>query len=277
MQIIKNYHKNDTLRQSMSKLAMKRFGIDFDPMYKNGYWSDQYMNISIEEDECIISNISAYELVIEIDYKQYDAVQLGAVMTDPDYLNQGLARRLMEATLEYYKDKEVIFLFANESVMNFYPKFGFRPVKHIKYKQKDFSNLKSSKGRKLDYQNDHQIIEKYVFKKEKNAQRDYVYHDEKLKMFYILYLYQDCLYLHEDGLVIIEKEDKYLWVHDFYGQGSLENILGGYLEGIDEIKYGFEACVDHLIPYEDIESGLFVLSQKKEVFKPWRYPTTSVT
>ena len=53
-------------------------------------------------------------------------IQLGTVMTDPACRGQGLSRRLMEAVLADWEDAcDGIYLFANETVLEFYPRFGF--------------------------------------------------------------------------------------------------------------------------------------------------------
>ncbi len=56
-----------------------------------------------------------------------ELVQIGTVMTDENYRNKGLSRFLMEKVLKEWEDKcDFIFLFGNDSVLNFYPKFGFK-------------------------------------------------------------------------------------------------------------------------------------------------------
>ena len=50
--------------------------------------------------------------------------QLGTVMTDPDFRGRGLAGRLMREVLS--RLPEDVYLFANDSVLDFYPRFGFR-------------------------------------------------------------------------------------------------------------------------------------------------------
>ena len=62
--------------------------------------------------------------------KQY--IQLGTVMTHPDYRKKGLSRVLTNKAIADYREKcDLIYLFANSSVLNFYPKFGFGRIKAI--------------------------------------------------------------------------------------------------------------------------------------------------
>lgn len=279
MKLIKNYHKDEQLRKTMSHLAVNTFGVDFDLFYKSGFWTDKYKNISFEENGEIISNVSCYELTIEKEHRIYKGVQFGAVMTHKDYRQKGLSRKLMKEAINDYKNKDVIYLSANENVTEFYPKFGFEPVKYIKFKQTDFSGLKGIRGKKLDYDQDMALIKEIVFSRNKNSQSDYVYEDSELKMFYLMFVYRDCIYLHDQSIVIIEKENDSLFVHDFYTPDEMDisEILGGYLEGVQTIFYGFHPKLTNIIPYEDKEAYLFVLTKEKELLKPWFYPATSIT
>ena len=53
-------------------------------------------------------------------------IQLGTVMTDPQYRKQGLSRCLMEQVLrDYCRSCDAVYLFANDSALDFYPRFGF--------------------------------------------------------------------------------------------------------------------------------------------------------
>ena len=55
------------------------------------------------------------------------ALSLGAVCTDPLNRGKGYARALMERVFARYPDTPM-YLSANEDVLNFYPRFGFRRV-----------------------------------------------------------------------------------------------------------------------------------------------------
>lgn len=48
-------------------------------------------------------------------------------MTDPDYRGRGLSRWLIDRVLEDFEQQvDFIFLYANDSVLDFYPKLGFK-------------------------------------------------------------------------------------------------------------------------------------------------------
>ena len=55
-------------------------------------------------------------------------------MTDEAYRGQGLNREIMERVLEEYRDKaDGIYLFGNDDVVEYYPKFGFVAAREYEY------------------------------------------------------------------------------------------------------------------------------------------------
>lgn len=55
-------------------------------------------------------------------------------MTDNEFQNKGLSRVLMEKILDEWNGKcDLIYLFANDSVLDFYPKFGFKKCNEYVY------------------------------------------------------------------------------------------------------------------------------------------------
>ncbi|MGE7624770.1 GNAT family N-acetyltransferase [Viridibacillus sp. NPDC096237] len=86
-------------------------------------------------------------------------VQLGTVMTDEHYRNQGLSRVLMETVLDEWKDKcDMFYLFANDSVLDFYPKFGFVPVDEYEATTKVSKIENPYSVRKMDIDNVNDFI-----------------------------------------------------------------------------------------------------------------------
>jgi hypothetical protein len=54
--------------------------------------------------------------------------QLGAVGVVPQWRGQGLQRRTMQSLLSTVAEQDFVFLFANDTVLDFYPLFGFKRV-----------------------------------------------------------------------------------------------------------------------------------------------------
>ena len=136
----KDYRNNDRLRASFNELAKKTFALDFEDWYQNGYWTHKYNPYSMVEDGKVVANVS----VNLTDYiwkgKRFHFIQLGTVMTDENYRNRGLIRQIMdEIDKEYTGKVDGMFLFANDSVVDFYPKFGFHKAEEYRY-EKDVAN-----------------------------------------------------------------------------------------------------------------------------------------
>lgn len=71
-----------------------------------------------------------------IDGERRHLIQFGTVMTDEPYRNRGPIRRLMTEIETDFHNFEGIYLFANDSAFDFYPKFGFRKAKECMYRKK---------------------------------------------------------------------------------------------------------------------------------------------
>ncbi len=83
-----------------------------------------------------LSILNATEMDVVIAHQTYRTVQIGTVGTLPECRGRGLAALLLESVLEHYAPRtDFQLLFANESVVNFYPKFGFVPVQQTRFER----------------------------------------------------------------------------------------------------------------------------------------------
>jgi len=277
--MIKNYYHDEKLRKSMSKLAKKSFGLDFELLYQKGYWDDVYSCYGILDNEEVVSNVSFHQLILEKDNEKYNVVSIGSVMTYESHRGKGYARMLMEEVLKDH-DVDAFFLGANETVTEFYPRFGFKPVKFIKYRDSHIDRYPNGdKGKKLDLDIDLELIEHYVKHRVKNSKNMYVYNDDYLKMFYMLYLYRDNIYLVDDAIIVCDREEDVLYVHDIYmlKEKDIYSIVGPFVEEVLTVDYSFEVKLDGVTSYEDEDAYLFVRTDKPSLLEPWSYPSTSTT
>lgn len=127
MKLIKGdaVRNNKSMKESFFRLGHATFGLQYEQWDKYGYWDESYTSYAFEDEGEIVANVSTSEATMVLDRKPYKAVQIGGVMTDPKYRGQGLSRKLMEKVIEDALDADIIYLFANASVLDFYPKFGF--------------------------------------------------------------------------------------------------------------------------------------------------------
>ncbi len=172
MELIKDYMRDDAKRHMLNDLTKKTFGFTFESWVTNGYFEGDYIPYSFVEDGKLISNVSANIMNFNQNGRAVSYIQIGTVMTDKEYRNQGLARRLIEQVIEEYKDKcDGIYLFGNLSAVGFYNKTGFKESVQYSYslkkdellKLKEQSQSKSQDERfvKVD-QADLSIKEKYM-------------------------------------------------------------------------------------------------------------------
>nr|WP_307897013.1 GNAT family N-acetyltransferase [Clostridium botulinum] len=129
-----NYRDDSILRNSFNTLTEKTYGFNFKQWYEDGYWGDKYIPYSLLDGDNVVSNVSVniIDFLILGEEKRY--VQIGTVMTDEEYRGQGLCRTLMERVIKEWEDKcDLIYLFANDSVLDFYPKFGFDKCDEYQY------------------------------------------------------------------------------------------------------------------------------------------------
>ena len=127
MNIMHGYRDDKHLRDSFNQLAEQTFGLNFEGWYQNGFWGDNYDPHSMILDGKVVSNVSVNRTDLVIGGKRYHILQLGTVMTDPEYRGRGFGRAIMAYIEEKYADADGVYLFANDSVVDYYPRFGFRP------------------------------------------------------------------------------------------------------------------------------------------------------
>jgi hypothetical protein len=117
----------NSVSSQLDNLMQKTFGFRFDLWRKHGGWTDDYSSYSIIENGRMLANACAFHMDLICNGKAVEAVQIGAVATRLDRRGEGLSRHVMEGLLEQWDDRPCLLL-PNDSVMRFYPRFGFRLV-----------------------------------------------------------------------------------------------------------------------------------------------------
>lgn len=129
LEFVKDYKESENLRHSFNELAGLVFGIDFEKWYQLGFWNDRYICYSYVDNGKVVANVSANIIDLQIGGQMVPAIQIGTVMTHPDYRWRGLARKLMNMAMDDHADKcDVFFLFANPEAQGFYERLGFDRV-----------------------------------------------------------------------------------------------------------------------------------------------------
>jgi len=127
-------HDVDAVRESYFALVQKMFGLDFRPWYNSGFCRDVFVPYTLFDGDTAVASAGVVknEFLWQGERKMY--VQISTVATDPDYRGRGLSRWLMDYVLDEWRDNcDCIYLYANDSVVDFYPKFGFVPTHEHRY------------------------------------------------------------------------------------------------------------------------------------------------
>ena len=92
-----------------------------------GGWTEDYEVFALVDDGNIVGTIGRSRMRLVIGGEGWKGYQLGAVATAERYRGRGLARQLMERVIASLDEvDQPIILFANSSVLDFYPRFGFK-------------------------------------------------------------------------------------------------------------------------------------------------------
>lgn len=118
---------NDKDYQRKLNNLLKEVFLDFQFWYDLNLWDENYESYSIMEQEEIVANICVYKTQVLYRGMQSTALSVGAVATKKEYRGRGYSKILMEHIQKKYEGYPM-YLCANEGVIDFYPKFGFRRI-----------------------------------------------------------------------------------------------------------------------------------------------------
>ncbi len=242
MQIVNSYRDDNRLRASFNELSSKVFGLDFEGWYQNGFWKDNYNPYSVIIDGKVVSNVSVNRCNMIYKGKEVKLIQLGTVMTDPDYRGKGYAKALMDKILNDFSGKvDGIYLFANDSVLDFYPKFGLKTQKEYCY-VKDVSFEEDRSVVKIPM-NDTKDYEKMTEILKSNTQNSdfYMTANSGLYMFYLSqFMTENTFYIPKlNSYVIAEEEEGELILHAIIGAAAPDKVAAAFGKDIRRIRLSF--------------------------------------
>ena len=243
-EIKKGYKDNAELRQSFNALAERTFSLNFENWYQNGFWRENYIPYSIIQDNKVIANVSVNITDIVWNGTKKHFIQLGTVMTDEEHRNKGLIRMLMEEIEKDYGEKtDGMYLFANDSVLEFYPKFGFKKATEYQY-SKQVENQKEATMKQIPMDNKPawETLEKAMNESKVFGSFDMVGNSD-LFLFYVTQFMQENVYYDEkmDVYVIAEPEDDTLLIHNVFAKKEvdLEKVIEAFGTSVKKVVLGF--------------------------------------
>lgn len=232
MEFIFDYMENDILRYKLNALTQKIYGFDFDNWMAGGYYEGDYIPYSFMQNGKILANVSVNRMhFIQNGVPKY-YIQLGTVMTDEAFRNQGLAGKLIEHILKEYENKcDGVYLFSNPDALGFYRKTGFKESNQYQYSLKkkwSGSGEKSAAFRKTCGQ-DEQVKQKYMDAVRNCAINSALEHINKfgLQMFYTADLHNVYYADDMDCFAVMEKSKDKLFLKSIISkqQISLKDVV----------------------------------------------------
>ncbi len=270
--------ENPAERAAFCTLAEETFRLDFESWYQKGWWTERYRPYTLFDGEKAVANVSVNTLDFRLDGKRKRFVQLGTVMTAPDYRGRGLSRFLLEKVLGERQDAcDLVYLYANDSVVDFYPKFGFQKAEETAWEQElpetdrkvfSFEKLDPESPEGLDC-----LLSHYAGSNPFSACT--MEDNPGLLLFYCGSFLRDSLwYIREaDAVLVAEREENSLLCWDIFGgaSASLPELLSALAgPGCKTARLGF-------LPRQDVgaraagirreeDETLFVLGRDAGIF-----------
>ncbi len=232
---VKQYQENEELRSGLNQLTSMTFGFDFEGWYQQHLWTDRYRPYSLVHKNRVVANVSVNPIEFITEGRVYRTLQIGTVMTDPEYRNKGLSRVLFDIIMEEYNSKvDLMYLFANATVRQFYPKFGFIQAQEYVY-SKQYTKIMSHAFQKLDGTDskDGQLLLRLVSNTRQLSKYSMV-NNPYLCMFYLTGPLAECCYYCEelDLVAVVEYEEDIMLVDDIYcaGDFDLDEVIASLLD-----------------------------------------------
>lgn len=284
-QLVKQVKNDETLRKSFIDLAIRVFDFSFQDWYENGFWTDKYIPYALISDNRVVANASVniMDMVWNGAFKRY--IQIGTVMTSPEYRNNGLSAQLIKQIISDWENKcDSIYLFANSTVLNFYPKFGFIPEREYQYtmsvlpRKSDFVKLDMSSMKSRE-------LLKSCYRKSNPFSVLNMIDNYELLMFYCGGALRDCVYYSEklDTVCIVVQENGESCCLDIFGSPNctLESIISRVaIPTAKSVALGFtpKNAMGYTCRLKiDDDDTLFILKDKENIFSDKKviFPTLS--
>lgn len=253
--MIKKIHKDDiSVLNSFNRLTRNTFGFDFVKWHAAGHFGDMYVPHVIMDEEKVISNVSVNRMQFDIGGSIKNFIQLGTVMTDKVYRGQGTNKKIMESVIQEYADKvDGIYLFGNDSVLDYYPKFGFVPCEEYEYyfTYETGNDVIPYSMKKVDMSDETQakqvyvVMENYFANPDVPNENDGMYMSENLGLyhFWMDSVYRNSIYyLPECGAYIVGAiEFDRLYFYQIIGKEKvdLKRAARAFGDGFSEVVLGY--------------------------------------
>lgn len=282
---VRDLKDNQVLRKSFNQLTEANFGFSLEDWYQQGFWGDYYVPYALVHENQVISNVSINRIEFEIENKRKVGIQIGTVMTDEHYRRKGLNRFILEHVLNEWKDRaDFIYLFANDTVLDFYPKFNFRIVKEYQQAKLIDRHSSSPSWKKLNMENQADVaLLLQMINESVPLSKLSVRNNASLFMFYCLSIRKENIYFIPtlSAIVVACFEGDTLLLDDVFSSKPVE--INAVIQSLSD-----ERVLRVVLGFTTLEEGydkqvltggdtLFVLNGKLDFIedKQWMFPVLS--
>jgi len=255
VEMIKKIYKDDNdLLDSFNELTRNTFGFDFTGWHAAGHFSNMYVPHVLLDKEKVVSNVSVNRMQFDMGGVIKNYIQIGTVMTDEAYRGQGMNRKIMESILQEYAGKvDGIYLFGNDTVLEYYPKFGFVPCEEYEYyftydSKSDVVPYVMEQVNMADeaqVKRFYAVMENYSATPDVPNENDALYMNENICLyhFWLDAIYNNNVYyLPECGVYVVAAvEDDKLNLYQIIGKEKVDvkRIAKAFGEGFSEVVLGY--------------------------------------
>lgn len=261
--------------------------VSFRRWYELGGWNEDYLAFATVDGATIVASASLQRMKIVLRGEWITGWQLGAVGVVPQWRGQGLQRQIMPRLLDATGEKDIVFLFANDSVLDFYPLFGFKRVVESVFASEHNVEPASESLRALsiDRAEDLALLARVAATAAPTslefAARDY----GRVLLWYWANFYDGCFYYcePEDAIIVAEHDGTVLRICDVLARSTFD--LRPHLPRIAKsaalkVEFGFTPGAwwgDALAVADYAESPLFVRGAHALPEKRFKFPMLAQT
>ena len=279
-EFVKDFKHNEALRLSFNRLTEAVFHFSLENWFHKGYWGDHYIPYSLIFDNEVISNVSINKVEFLVDDKRKKGIQIGTVMTQEDFRHRGLNKFLLERIISEWEDKvDFIYLFANNTVLDFYPKFNFERIEEYQYSKSIESVNDQSSLRQLNIENKDDLnLIRQTIRHSKPISKVSMLNNEALVMFYCLFVKKESIYYVEafKAVIIADINDNTILLNDVFSETHVDlNDLIKVItnQTINKVILGFTPLdkTNYDINLLEPDDTLFVLKTNNNIFNGNKY------
>jgi predicted N-acetyltransferase YhbS len=255
--------------------------------YGLGGWNEDYVAFSIADGTDIVASASLQRMSIVLRGKWLTGWQLGAVGVLPQWRGRGLQRQIMQRLLGSIDERDIVFLFANDTVLDFYPLFGFkRVIESVFAAEYDVKPASEPlRALSIDRAEDLALLARVAATAAPTTRefgaRDY----GGVLLWYWANFYDGCFYYceAEDAIIVAELDGATLRICDVLARAPID--LRSYLprvakDAAQRVEFGFTPGAwwpDARVIADYTDSPLFVRGAHRLPQTPFKFPMLAQT